>query len=110
MKVKVFRGDTWRRAWVLRDASGKTIDLTGASARVHIRDLSGLKVAEASTVDGRITIDGVNGRIDLVMPADVMNIYPETYVFDLEVTTAGGEVHTFDHSTLIILEDATCDL
>jgi len=31
MAVKLYRGDTWTRAWQLTDASGNAIDLTGAT-------------------------------------------------------------------------------
>lgn len=47
--VKIYRGDTWQRAWVLTDASGAPLDLTGASARLHARDAAGAKVMVTDT-------------------------------------------------------------
>ena len=44
--VKVFRGDTWERAWILRRADGSALDLTGARARLHVRDATGALVVE----------------------------------------------------------------
>ncbi len=36
--VKLIRGDTWRRSWIIKDEVGQPIDLTGASARLQVRD------------------------------------------------------------------------
>jgi hypothetical protein len=63
MAVKLYRGDTWKRAWELRDAANNPIDLTGASARLQVRDQAGNVVVSASTTDGRITITPAAGRI-----------------------------------------------
>lgn len=51
MAVKLYAGDTWTRAWELRDAAGSPIDLTGASARLQVRDAAGAVVITASTAD-----------------------------------------------------------
>lgn len=39
--VKMYRGDTWTRAWELKDAAGAPVDLTRAVARLHVRDGAG---------------------------------------------------------------------
>lgn len=107
--VKVYRGDTWRRAWMLTDDGGNAVDLSGASARLHVRDQAGAKVAEASTADGRITMTPASGRIDMRMPAAAMAMQPGPYRFDLEITTAGGDVTTLEQAMLVVLEDMTHD-
>lgn len=107
--VKVYRGDTWLRAWVIQDESGAPVDLTGASVRLHVRDAAGVKVAEASTADGRLVITPLQGRIDMTIPAAAMAIAPGSYRFDLELTSAGGEVRTVEQATLVVLEDVTHD-
>ena len=28
--VRLIRGDTWRRSWIIKDETGQPIDLTGA--------------------------------------------------------------------------------
>ncbi len=100
--------DTWTRAWRLT-AAGRPLDLTGASARLHLRDAAGVKVAEASTADGRLTLDGPAGRLDLTMPAAVMALPPGAYRFALEITDAEGQVRTVETHTLILLADVTHD-
>jgi hypothetical protein len=107
--VKIYRGDTWQRAWVLTDASGAPLDLTGASARLHARDAAGAKVMEASTADGRITLQPLLGRIDLVMPKEATGVAPGSYRFDLEVTFLNGVRQTYEQATLVVMEDMSRD-
>lgn len=107
--VKLFRGDTWQRAWMIKDASGAPVDLTGAGARLHVRDAAGVKVMEASIADGRLTIQPAGGRIDLVMPKEATGIDPGSYRFDLEVTFASGVRTTYEQETLVVMEDMSRD-
>lgn len=107
--IKVYRGDTWQRAWMITSADGAPVDLAGASARLHVRDAAGSLVAEASTVDGRLIITPAAGRIDLTMPAVAMQLVPGSYRFDLEVTYPGGLVRTYEQATLVVLEDISRD-
>ena len=109
--AKAVRGDSWQRAWIIADASGTPVNLTGASARLHVRDASGAKVAEASTTDSRLAFDALAGRIDLVMPATAMAALPlGSYRFDLEVTFSNGIVKTYEHGgVLTVHEDQSRD-
>jgi hypothetical protein len=109
MAVKLYRGDTWTRAWELRDAAGSPIDLTGASARLHVRDAAGAVVVSASTADGRLTITPASGRIDMLVPYSATAIAPGSYRFDLEVTHAGGLRRTYEQDMLVVLEDMAHD-
>lgn len=72
MAVKVYRGDTWQRAWLLEDGNGALIDLTGASARPHVRDNAGTLSVSASAADGRLVLTPAAGRIDMLIPASAM--------------------------------------
>jgi hypothetical protein len=109
MAVKLYRGDTWTRAWELRDAAGSPIDLTGASVRLQVRDASGAVVIAASTTDGRIILMPASGRIDMLVPYSATGLVPGSYRFDLEVTHASGLRRTYEQDTLIVLEDVTRD-
>jgi len=107
--VKLYRGDTWTRAWELKDAAGNPIDLTGSSARLQVRDATGAEVIAASTTDGRLTLTPASGRIDMLVPYAATGIAPGTYRFDLEVTHASGLRRTYEQDTLVVLEDVTHD-
>jgi hypothetical protein len=109
MAVKLYRGDTWTRAWELRDAAGNPIDLTDAGARLQVRDATGAVVITASTADGRITLTPASGRIDLLVPYAATVIAPGSYRFDLEVTHASGLRRTYEQDTLVVLEDVAHD-
>jgi hypothetical protein len=99
-KVEHTRGDTWERGYIIKDAAGVPLDLTGASVDLQVRDGSGLLVADLSTA---CTITPLAGRIDLVAPASTMDIPLGAYRFDIRVTYAGGRVKTYDASTLTII-------
>jgi len=107
--VRVYRGDTWSRAWELRDRGGAPIDLTGALARLHLRDSSGALVVSGDTGDGRIVITPADGRIDMTIPYPAMDLAPGAYRFDLEVTHADGTRYTYEQGVLAVLEDMTHD-
>jgi hypothetical protein len=109
MAVKLYRGDTWTRAWELRDAEGSPIGLTGASARLQVRDAAGAVVISASTSDGRLTITPASGRIDMLVPYSATGIATGSYRFDLEVTHASGIRRTYEQDMLVVLEDLTHD-
>ncbi|WP_312677116.1 hypothetical protein, partial [Escherichia coli] len=55
--VKLIRGDTWIRTWVLKDSNGTPVDLSGASARLMVLDSNtGTIKIVASTDNGLLTI------------------------------------------------------
>jgi len=107
--VKLVSGDCWRRTWRLQQSNGAPVDLTGASARLHVRNSAGAKVAEASTADGRITITPGQGLIEMTVPAAATGLSPGNYRYALEITYANGCVETVETNTLVVLEDVTRD-
>lgn len=110
MSVSVYRGDTWERVWQLKDAAGAPIDLTGASARLQVRNPENDEVmASASTVDAKLSITAAEGKITMVMPYAEMALAGGSYPFDLEVTYADGRRRTYERNLLVVIEDITRD-
>lgn len=110
MSVKIFRGDTWTRIWTIKDSAGNIVDLTGATARLHVRDSNDTLIFAATMDNGSITIDGSNGTIIMNVSAAVTRtVAPGTYYFDLEVTYPSGVVRTYEQDKLIVLKDITHD-
>ena len=107
--VRLHRGDTWRRTWLLRQPSGEPVDLTGASARLHVRDAYGVLVLAASIADGRITITPAQGRVEMAVPYAATAIAPGSYRYDMELTHADGTRQTVEQATLVVLEDMSRD-
>ena len=106
--AKLIRGDTWRRAWIVGGTANPT-DLTGATARLHLRDAKDVLKVTATTENGLLTITPLTGRIDLRVEGSVMNIEPDTYSFDLELTTDDGIIRTIEQEKLKIIADITRD-
>jgi hypothetical protein len=107
---RIYRGDTWLRAWTLKDPAKRPIDLTGATARLHVRNNTKALVYAASTSNGDIVLDGAAGKLTLTLAAaETATWAPGTYKFDLEVTHADGTVKTYESSALVVLEDQTHD-
>lgn len=71
------------------------IDLTGYTALMHIRSKQGSDqvLIELSTSNGRISLGGTSGAIDLLINAtDTAALKKGKYVYDLELISAGSEV------------------
>lgn len=107
--VALVSGDTWKRSWIVRDDNAVSLNLTGCSARLHLRNAVGEKVAEATTQAGSLVINGAEGRVDMTLPAAAMRLPPERYRFALELLWASGEVRTIETQTLVLSEDVTHD-
>ena len=107
--VNLVPGDTWTRAWSLTNAAGVPIDLTGASARLHVRNAAGVKVTEASVIDGRISIDSLAGRINMSIPPAGTALTPGKLSYSLEITFADASVRTIETNTLQVVADITYD-
>mgnify|MGYP000918996071 CR=1 FL=1 len=80
-----------RQAFALASEAGSPVDLTGASLRMGLADLSGAARLEASTGNGRVTItNAANGSFELLIPASLMGTLPEgIYRHDMVLAMAG---------------------
>jgi hypothetical protein len=70
-------------------------DLTGYTARMHIRSVieSTIILIALTTENGRIAITPLDGKIDMTISAiDTAALNFEAAVYDLEIVSSGGEV------------------
>ena len=106
--ITLMSGDTWKRAWILK-SNNTPIDLTGASARLHVRsEDSDELIISASTTTSELTITPEEGRIDLrIDGADMCLDHTELYVFDCELTESDGTITTIEQSRIKIKRDFT---
>jgi hypothetical protein len=109
MSVDLIRGDTWTRAWELKNAAGAPIDLTGVSARLQVRSPSGSMLLEASTANGFLTLTPLLGRVDMAVAYTDTNISPGNYKFDLEITHTNGVRKTYEQDVLKVSGDSAYD-
>jgi len=108
MPHSIYRGDSWVVSWTILGADNQPIDLTGATARVQLRNSQNTLLVEANTSNGRITLNPTQGRIDMNVPYSVMESVPVgTYQYDLEVTFPNGVRRTYVVDNLHVERDVS---
>lgn len=89
------QGATLKRTITWTDPARNAINLTGYTARMHVRETaaSNTTILTLTTEDTRIALGGTSGTVTLNVAANVTaNLIPGLYVYDLEVVSGGGEV------------------
>jgi hypothetical protein len=87
-KILCEQGATFQLPLVWKDASGNPVNVTGWTAQMDVRKTkqSEASIVELSTENGRITLGGDTGQIDLLIPATVTaTLDPGAYVYDLDL-------------------------
>jgi hypothetical protein len=103
------QGSTLERTFIYLDADKNPINNTGWTARMQVRPTfrSDLVYLDLSSADGDITLDGVNGKIQLEADAGSMeNIKAGNHVYDLEITTP-TEVFKIVRGNFIVRPEVT---
>ena len=101
-------------AWVMESVTtpgepGAAYDLTGCTARMQIRkSLTSSPLVTATTENGKITIQGVLGRVTVKLEdedTDLLNV--RTAVYDLEVEFPSGDVYRLLEGKVLISPNVT---
>jgi len=102
------RGDTWRTTFAF-SANGVPTDLSGASARLQVRDRrTKVGLCDATVDNGYVTLSGASGVVTVTVPDDVTATFPVgVHAFDLEMTWADGSVQSTETQYLSVVEDQT---
>ena len=90
---EVDQNTTFRFVLEYKDSNGDAVDLTGASAKMQVRDTKGgSKLAFTLTSpSGGIVIDAPNGKITVTMtPTQTNKLYYPKSSYDLMITNAAG--------------------
>jgi hypothetical protein len=97
MSLVIPQGSTLRRRFDLKNPDGTPMDLTGYSARMQYRSAHNATsvLLDASVANSRVTMGGSGGWFEVVVPASVTQalMAPARGVYDVEITSAGGEVY-----------------
>ena len=91
------QGATLSRTLTWKDPSKNIIDITGYTARMHVRanTTSNTTALVLTTENNRISINGVSGTVTLtVSAADMANVADGKYVYDLELIAPTTNVVT----------------
>lgn len=88
------QGSRFYHSMIVRDNNELPIDLSGYTARWYVRAShdSPNTILEMTTVNGRLTITGLSGQIEVEVSAvDMAAIPAGIFVYDLEVLPGGVE-------------------
>lgn len=113
VELEVPQGSTfvYTVTYVDPDLDDAPIDITGYSARMHIR----LRIADTTTIyeadselGGDITIDPLVGKVTLKVPAAVTAQWTfKKAVFDLEIVDGSGDVTRLVKGTIVLDPEVT---
>lgn len=101
------RGDTWSQTFSWRQGSetGDPVDLTDCTARMQLRDKTDALILDCTPY---LTVDGLTGTVEIVVPADETEVFPVAKLsFDIEMTFPDGTVQSTETMALKVLEDVT---
>lgn len=94
-KIVCDQGATFERLLTINDANNEPLDLTDYTARMQVRpeiDSDEIMV-ELTTENGRITLGGAAGTIELNLTPEVTATIDRDGFYDLEIISNGGAVH-----------------
>lgn len=93
-----------------RTAGGHPIDMTGCTARMHIRrHVRSEEVwLDLTTENGRLIIDGAAGQIEIdLSEEDTRGLLARNGVYDLEIVDSDGRVIRFLEGTVEVSAEVT---
>lgn len=99
--LSVKRGDTWTWKCSFAGVDGAPVDLTGVTARLHVRDKR-----QALLADYTDSLVVGASDVSLSVPADLPI---GTQYFDIELTFPDGTVTSTDTMTLSVVRDITLE-
>ncbi len=101
--IRIYQGATF-----VREITWTGKDLTGYTARLHMRPShlsTGDPTFEMTTENGRITLGGANGKINLtISAADTALIPDQDFVYDLELEKDGVVVRLLEGKVKVYAE------
>lgn len=103
-------GATFTRTFVWRDNDGNLMDLDGYTARMQIRSTRTASsfALEATTENGKITINGEDGEIVLTISAtETAALEITSGVYDLELISGEGVVTRLTEGSVFISPEVT---
>lgn len=89
------QGETFSRALTWTDSAKNPYNLTGYTARMHVRTTASASttIVVLTTENSRISLGGALGTVNLTISAtDTAALTPGLYVYDLELVSGAGVV------------------
>jgi len=105
------QGATFSRSVTWRDSARTAINVTGYTARMHVRTTltASETVLVLTTQNGRISLGGATGQVTLtVSAADMANVAADKYVYDLElIAPTTGVVNRLIQGNFVVRGEVT---
>lgn len=108
------QGAQWEQNLLWTDENDVPTDLTGYTARMQVRrqKRSSSFLIELTTSNGRITLGGTAGTIQLEVDAVATAALPgrnikQRWFYDLEMVPAGGEVRRLIEGRIVFSSEVT---
>lgn len=108
-RLRLKKGDNYRKEFHLKDSAGAAIDLTGCAVKMQTRESYNSDVLiELSTSNGKIELDAENGVIALVfLPDDTASANWKKSIYDIELKNSADEIQTIISGTVDLYEEVT---
>lgn len=110
LDLLIEQGATFRHTLTYLDSDENPIDLTDYEANMEIRSnvREDVTLAYLSTSNSKISINGVEGQIVLVIDPDETATYDwETGVYDLELVSLTGEITRLVYGSVTVSPEVT---
>lgn len=106
--ITIEQGATFSRTITVTNPDETPYDLTGFTARMHIRrDVSASSIMmQLTTENGRILLEGSDGEVKLYISAADTATIDRNGVYDLELVSA-GEVHRLIRGAVHLIPEVT---
>ena len=111
--LKMYQGEDFDYTIVWRDETGTLVNLTGYSAKMQVRarDEDPNPLIELNTSNGRISLGGVSGYLQLHINASdtgfLASSFEYPHVYDLEATDGAGKTRKIARGPLANIRDRT---
>jgi hypothetical protein len=109
LPLTVEQGATFRKSMVWK-INGSPVNLTGYTARLQARANQSYDpmLSLTSSAGGGITLSAVDGRITIMISADLTSgLHAGKHKYDLELVSAGGDVTRLVKGMFIVSEGIT---
>lgn len=93
-KFTIDQGATWKLVSIWKDSTGNIVDITNYTAKIQFRRSAQdtLVLYELSTANGRIVLDGPNGKLTATASKEDTAAFKfVNAVFDVLLTSPAGE-------------------
>jgi hypothetical protein len=108
--LEFLQGETYTKQFIWKDSAGTAVNLTGYTARMQVRQskASDTVLLELTTENGRITLGGAAGTIDLNLTATTTAaITWRRGLYDLELVASNGVVTRLLEGEVTVSKEVT---